>query len=216
MHLIDEILPASMWIGGHLGAAAVGTAAIARLTPDRIPRVAVVTSAFVVVSYVHIPVPIAGTSVHLVLNGLVGILLGIEALPAIAVALFLHALGGHGGLQPLGVTALAMGSGALIARWVFTSLAAGRSHAHVTAAGFLAGFLALYWSAAVLFLALWIARESVRDAARIWLVAHAGLAVLEGCVTAAAVSFLYRVRPAIFDNGVDGAQPPSPGFVTGT
>ncbi len=196
MHLLDEILTPSVWISGYAGAAVAATFAIRRLTPEAVPKVAVVTSAFVVASYVHVPLPV-GTSVHLTLNGLVGILLGVEALPAIAVALLLHTLGGHGGIQPLGFMMLALGSGALLGKVVF-HVVGGRDRAmRKTAAAFLAGGLAVYWSSFVVFLGLWLAGEPVQAAARVYLVAHAGLAVVEGIVTAATVSFLCHTKPEI-------------------
>ena len=197
VHLSDEILPPLLWMGGYVGAAAVGAVAIRSLRPESVPRVAVVTSAFVVASYIHIPLPVAGTSVHLVLNGLVGILLGPAALPAIVVALFLHALGGHGGIQPLGVMTLALGSGALLGHWIFRVLGRHAGKARAAAAGFLAGAVAVYWSAFIIFGALWIAGESLHVLARLVLAAYGVLAIVEGIVTAVTVSFLATVKPSL-------------------
>jgi cobalt/nickel transport system permease protein len=74
------------------------------LSPERMPRVAVLSAVFFVASLIHLPVGPA--SVHLILNGLMGAVLGAAAFPAIVVALLLQAvLFGFGGLAVLGVNA---------------------------------------------------------------------------------------------------------------
>jgi cobalt/nickel transport system permease protein len=204
VHLIDDILPPALWLGGYAGTAAAGAVAVRRLTPEQVPKVAVVTSAFVVASYVYVPLPL-GTSVHLLMNGLVGILLGADALLAIVVALVVHMLAGQGGFQPLGFTALAVASGALLAHAIFHRMRSQDRPARTAAVGFLAGAAALYWSAFVIFLALWLSGDSLRDASRLFLIPHAGLAVVEGIVTAVVVSYLQRVQPSLLD-GASGER----------
>jgi cobalt/nickel transport system permease protein len=84
---------------------------------DRIPRTALLTAVFFVASLIHVPVPGGAGKVHLLLNGLVGILLGRHAGLAIPVGLFLQAiLFSHGGLDALGVNSCVMGLPAL-ASW---------------------------------------------------------------------------------------------------
>ena len=59
-------------------------------------------------SSIYIPIPPA--SVHLILNGLLGVVLGYFAFPAILIGLLFQALViGHGGLTTLGVNAAMMG-----------------------------------------------------------------------------------------------------------
>ena len=71
-------------------------------------------AAFFVASLVHIR--IGPTSVHLLLNGLAGVLLGLRAGPSIAVGLTLQAvLIGHGGFSALGVNICVMTIPALFA-----------------------------------------------------------------------------------------------------
>ena len=80
----------------------------ARATPERnrpgregVPKASLLTAAFFVASWIHIPVP--PTSVHLVLNGLVGAALGYYAFPAILIGLFFQAvMFQHGGLTTPG------------------------------------------------------------------------------------------------------------------
>jgi cobalt/nickel transport system permease protein len=62
----------------------------------------------------------APASVHLILNGLLGVVLGYFAFPAILIGLFFQALViGHGGLTTLGVNAAMMGIPALLAYHIF-------------------------------------------------------------------------------------------------
>jgi cobalt/nickel transport system permease protein len=80
--------------------------------------VALLTAAFFVASLVHIQV--GPTSAHLLLNGLVGVVLGWRAALAIPVGLFLQAaLIGHGGFLTLGVNSCVMVLPALLAWQLF-------------------------------------------------------------------------------------------------
>ncbi len=112
MHIADGILPTSVWAGGALLAAAGTALGLRTLDEWRIPRAAVMSSAFFVASLIHVPV--GPGSVHLVLNGLIGLLLGWAAFPAILLALLLQAvMFGHGGFTTLGVNAVSMAAPAV-------------------------------------------------------------------------------------------------------
>lgn len=74
-----------------------------RIGEAEIPRIGVLTATFFVGSLVHLPLS-GAVSVHLLLNGLVGLVLGLRAGLVIPVGLLLQALlFGHGGLTVLGV-----------------------------------------------------------------------------------------------------------------
>ncbi len=88
---------------------------------EKIPLIAVVTAAFFVACLFRVPVP--PTSLHLVLSGLVGILLGPLALVCIFVGLLLQALlFQNGGITVLGVNSVVMGLPAVLAWFVFKAL----------------------------------------------------------------------------------------------
>src|SRR5262249_54207338 len=89
---------------------AVGFAAVAllmipavwRIDEEEVPRIGLLTAAFFVASLIHVRVGV--TSVHLLLNGLIGVVVGTRAALAIAVGLGLQALLlGHGGVSTPGV-----------------------------------------------------------------------------------------------------------------
>ncbi len=123
MHIPDGILPAQVCIGGYALAAPVAWYSLRQIQrqpdPTRgIPKAALLTAVFFVASSISIPIPPA--SVHLVLNGLLGSVLGYYAFPAIMIGLFFQAIIiGHGGLTTLGVDAVMMGVPALLAYHVF-------------------------------------------------------------------------------------------------
>ena len=85
VHLPDYFLPLEWCVAGYLAAAPLVAMGCWRLHERDVPRVALATAAFFIASSIHIPVPMS--SVHLVLNGFVGILLGFRAGLALAVGL---------------------------------------------------------------------------------------------------------------------------------
>ncbi|MEB3273062.1 MAG: cobalt transporter CbiM [Prochlorothrix sp.] len=123
MHVADGLLPAPVCIGGY-GVTGLITWAVLRQIDRRsnpsaeIPKASLLTAAFFVSSSLYIPIP--PVSVHLVLNGLLGAILGLYAFPAVLIGLLFQALVfGHGGLSTLGVNALIMGVPALVAAQIF-------------------------------------------------------------------------------------------------
>src|SRR5579885_761588 len=122
VHISDGVLqPTWEWAG----VAAAGLLALFgawRIRDEEIPRVALLTAAFFVASQIHVQVP-AGPSTHLLLNGLLGVVLGRRALLAVPVGLFLQViLFGHGGFYSLGVNSVVMGLPALLAALLFAGL----------------------------------------------------------------------------------------------
>jgi cobalt/nickel transport system permease protein len=121
IHISDGVLSAPWLAGGFAGAAVLALLGAYRVRDEEIPRIALLTAAFFVASLLHVR---AGpTSVHLLLNGLIGVMLGRRAGLAILVGLFLQAvLIGHGGFLSLGVNTCVMALPALAASVAFTGL----------------------------------------------------------------------------------------------
>ena len=118
MHISDGVLSAPVWAGGYIVAIGIIAVSMKKIKANNMPKVAVITSAFFVASLIH--VPLGPTSVHLVLNGLVGIILGPAAFISIFVGLVLQAfLFQHGGITTIGINAVMMGTPALLAYRVF-------------------------------------------------------------------------------------------------
>lgn len=122
VHIDDGILTPSFLAAGWLVTALLALVGAWRIRDEEIPQVAVLSAAFFVASLIPIPVP-ARPHTHLLLNGLLGVVLGRRAFLAVPVGLFLQAvLFGHGGLLSLGVNSVVMGVPALFAWLLFATL----------------------------------------------------------------------------------------------
>lgn len=194
MHLSDGILTTPVLAGGTALAVAGLAAGLRNLKPENIPRVAVLTSAFFIGSLVHVPVGVANA--HLVLNGIVGLLLGWAAFPSIFVALTFQALlFQFGGITVLGLNTFIMALPAVLVWMVFSRVVAGPSRNIALVAGFLAGFLAVGLSAVILAAFLTLSGEQFREAAAVAFAWHIPVMVAEGFISALCVGFLREVKP---------------------
>ncbi len=118
VHINDGVLNAPVLFAGLAVAAGLAVLGAWRLRDEEVPRVALLTAAFFLASQVHVRV--GPTTVHLLLNGLVGVLLGWRATLAIPIGLLLQAvLFLHGGFLTLGVNSCVMGIPALAAGFLF-------------------------------------------------------------------------------------------------
>lgn len=118
VHLSDGVLVWPWYYGSIAVALALIVLLSRRVTDEEIPRIGILTAAFFVASLIH--VKLGPTSVHLLLNSLVGVLLGTRAILAITVGLVLQAiLLGHGGFTALGINTLVIALPALLARPIF-------------------------------------------------------------------------------------------------
>src|SRR5438445_8367774 len=124
VHIPDgNVLTPSWLIAGYVVAGILVWVASWRIQDEEIPQVALLTAAFFVASLMHVPVPGLPSSAHLLLNGLLGVVLGRRAALAIAMGLLLQAvLLQHGGLTTLGVNCCVMALPALLAWQMFVVL----------------------------------------------------------------------------------------------
>ncbi|HEV3449529.1 MAG TPA: CbiM family transporter [Gemmataceae bacterium] len=118
VHISDGILTWPWLTGGFAVAAVLAVFGSWRIQDEEIPQVAVLTAVFFIASQIHVRVP--PSSVHLLLNGLLGLVLGRRAALAIPVGLFLQAaLFSHGGFTTLGINSCVMVLPALLAWQLF-------------------------------------------------------------------------------------------------
>jgi cobalt/nickel transport system permease protein len=197
MHISEGILSPPVLAGGALLAAGGVAAGLKKMEDERIPQVAILTSAFFVASLIHIPV--GPSHVHLVLNGLAGILLGWTAFPAFLVALFLQALlFQFGGLSVLGVNTVILALPAAACAYLIRPMAGRvRGGGALFAAGFLGGMLAVALSGFMMSFALFTTGKAFTGIAVTVLAAYLPVMALEGVVTGFILVFLKQVRPEI-------------------
>lgn len=203
MHIPEGPLSVSAVGIGILGAGAALTAAgtawgLRKMDYERVPQVALLSSAFFAASLIH--VPLGGTSVHLVLSGLVGLVLGWAAFPAILIAIALQAaFFGFGGITTLGVNTLVMALPAVVSYALFHPLVHSNREIVAAVAGCAAGMMAILMGAFLLAGILTAAGHQFHRLAQTVLLAHLPVAVIEGMVTSSAVLFLRKVRPELLD-----------------
>lgn len=198
MHISEGVLSAPVLLSGAVVAVAGTAIGLRKLDYDRLPQVAVLTSAFFVASLVHIPV--GPSSVHLILNGLMGLLLGWVAFPAILVGLILQAvLFQYGGLTVLGVNVVVMALPAVVCHYGLGAAARSNMRYLSISASFVAGFGAILLSGLLTAAALVLTGESFWPVARLVLAAHVPVMVVEGVFVAVSVQFLKKVRPELLE-----------------
>jgi cobalt/nickel transport system permease protein len=197
MHIAEGVLSGPVLLSGAALAAAGTAVGLKRLDYDRIPQAAVLSAAFFVASLVHVPV--GPSSAHLILNGLVGLLLGWAAFPAILVALLLQGvLFQFGGITTLGVNTLIMALPAVICYGLFAPwVRPDRPARTAVPAAFACGGLAVFLASLVVGLALTATAESFFEIAAAVVVANLPVLVIEGFITAFCVAFLRKVQPGL-------------------
>ena len=200
MHIVDGALSNPVVIGGAVAAAGGMAVGLKSLDIDRIPTAGVLSASFFVASLIH--VPIGPSSVHLILNGLAGLLLGWAAFPALFVGLLLQAVFfGFGGLTVLGVNAFNIAMPAVLAWMIFGRLIGRGSPVQGAIWGGLGGAFAI--AATTLFVAVSLALtgDEFLPAAKLVFFAHIPVMVVEAVLTGFAVLLARKVKPELFLKG---------------
>ena len=198
MHISEGILSVPVLVtGAGLTATAVGYS-LKKMEHKEIPKVALLSSVFFVASLIHVPV--GPSSVHLILNGIIGILLGWAAFPAILVALALQGvLFQFGGITTLGVNTFNMALPAIICYYLFNRGVRGENNFIALMMAFVCGFLAVLLSGVIVAAALVFTGEPFLQAAKLVLFVHLPVMILEGVLTTFCIGFLRKVRPEILN-----------------
>lgn len=196
-HIPDGVLSFPVLAGGGALAVAGLAVALRRLREEDIPKVALLSAAFFCVSLVAVPV--GPSSVHLLLSGLMGLMIGWATLPAVVAGLALQAvLFGFGGLTTLGVNTVNIaGPGLLLGLLLRPAVCRARPGlagviGGACAAGAVAG------TAGLVALSLVLSGSEFVPSARIILLTYVPLMLGEGAVTGFAVAFLKTVKPEVF------------------
>ena len=206
MQISEGVLSGPVLLAGGALAAAGTAVGLKQLDYDRIARAGLLAAAFFVASLIH--VPIGPSNVHLVLNGIVGLMLGWGAFPAILVALLLQGvLFQYGGLTTLGVNALIMAVPAVICFYLCGPLVCRRRTVALPAA-FACGFGSILLGAVVAGAALMFTEENFLEVTLLIITAHIPVMVIEGLITVFCVAFLYKVQPELLP-GYDGPAEPA-------
>ncbi len=193
MHISEGILSGEVLAVGTVLAVAGTAIGLKKLDYDKIAGAGILASAFFVASLIHYPV--GPSSVHLIMNGVVGLILGWGAFPAMLAALTLHAvMFQYGGITVLGVNTLIMAVPAVLCYGLFRrfALKGGRV---ATAAAFLTGFCAVLFGAVLTGAALMFTGKEFLEVTVALVGSYFPIMIIEGIITVFCVEFLKKVQP---------------------
>lgn len=198
MHLSDGLwtgTAALAWIVGGLAVAALLILIAGwKVPPDDVPKIGLLSAAFFVTSLIHIPVGVG--SAHLILNGLLGVVLGRRSPLAVVVGITLQSfLFGHGGRTMIGINTVAVALPALAAGAIFPVLFRRYPRRPGSVGGLLgatAAFASIAINASVLY---FTGREEFRILAGLFTLTNLPFVVTEGVATGVIVAYLAKVKP---------------------
>jgi cobalt/nickel transport system permease protein len=206
MHISEGILTIPVLLAGGAGTVLGLAIGLRRMNAREIPKVALLTAAFFVASLVHVPV--GPSSAHLILNGILGILLGWTAFPAIFIGLFFQAvLFQFGGLTTLGVNTMNMAIPAVIMGALARPIFQINSGLFAMVMAAIAGAGAIVLSAAMVAGSLALSGDSFIAVSKLIFVAHIPIAIAEGILSVLIISFLLKTKPEIIQDNIP------PGFL---
>lgn len=201
MHIVDGALSAPVLISGAILTVVGVCIGLKKMDYDNLPLVGVLASVFFIASYIHLP--LGFSSVHLIMNGLLGILLGWVAFPALLVALLLQVIFfGFGGLLVLGVNTLNIALPAVI---IYYLCYRGIRHESAKVAamwGAIGGATAILITAIMVAFSLALSGETFVLAAKAIIPAHIPVMIIEGFVSYAAVYLIHTVKPEFITKDV--------------
>lgn len=195
-HIPDGVLSMPVLVAGAVAAAAGVGLGLRSLNERTIPRTAILAAAFFSASL--IVVPVGPSSVHLLLAGLMGLVLGVLTFPAVLVALLLQAvMFGFGGLTALGVNVVIIALPGALAGLVFRRLVLTATPVRAGFYAGAAGALSVVGTGLLVALSLALSGQEYSRPAQVLIVAYVPLMVAEALVTGFAVSFIKRVDPKL-------------------
>ena len=194
MHISEGVLSAPVLVTGAVLSFAGVAIGLKKMDYEKLPEVGVLSSVFFVASLIH--VPIGPAAAHLVLNGICGLILGWMAFPAILVGLALQAiLFQFGGLTTLGINTFNMALPAVLVGFMCGRFIRSPNVVTRGVAEFIAGAGAIFGSGILVAASLLATGESFYAAAKLIVLVHIPIMVMEGIITIFVVEFVRRVRP---------------------
>jgi len=194
MHLADGVLSTPVIIatyGASIGSLSIGAKGI---EDEDIPKISLMSATFFAASLISIPVP--PTSVHPLLCGLIGIILGKRAALAFFPALLLQALlFKHGGITSLGANTIMLFIPAYISYLLYNKLPIKKD---LIRAGFV-GAVSVIMTVIILIILLALTDQRFAQGdfsvVKIAIVGHLPILIGESIITGFAVQFIEKNKP---------------------
>ena len=192
MHLADGVLQTPAVVATSVAAGALVANGLRKVENEDIPKISLMTATFFVFALMSFK---AGpSSVHPLLGGLIGIILGWKAPIAIFIGLVLQAaIFQHGGFTTLGINTLMVSIPSIIAYLFFRTAARNKKNITLASAG--AAVISVALTVAILLSVLALSGANFKEIILIIIAGHIPLAIAEGFLTAAVVKFLSKTRP---------------------
>ena len=194
-HIVDGVLSTEVTVACTVAATAGVAYALKTMNQEDIPKIALMSAAFLVLSTLRVPLP--GTSAHLLLAGLMGLTIGWQVFPAVLVALVLQlAFFGFGGLTALGPNVLNIALPAVLTAYVLKPLLRDDGTTlNYASIGFGAGALGVALIGLSVAGTLALSGQEFVATAKLVLASHSVVMIVEGLVTASAFVLMMRIRP---------------------
>ncbi|MDR3135420.1 MAG: cobalt transporter CbiM [Deltaproteobacteria bacterium] len=198
MHISEGVLSAPVLVAGVALTAAGLVAGLRTIKPEDIPKASILSAVFFVASLIH--VNIGPSSTHLVLNGLIGVIMGLGAFPIIFLGLLLQGLlFSFGGMTTLGINTLNMAAPAVLFGYLLKPTINSNNVVVSTISSMLGGALPVLTSALLVAFSLYITGEQFLTVAYEVIIGNLPVVIIEAFVVMFCVRFLKKVRPAVLD-----------------
>ena len=196
MHLADGVLSIPVAVSSYAVTAGLLAYSIKGMQEKEIPKVSLMTGGFFAISLISIPV--GPSSIHPLLVGLLGIILGRRAPVAIFVGLLLQAvLFQHGGLTTLGANTMMLALPALVIYHIFKKTGTKM----LWSQGLIAGGAGVAGAVILLIVVLFFSdqrfAEGFFSVINILIAGHVPLVVIEALLTGFAIQYIYQVKPEL-------------------
>jgi len=196
MHISEGVLPGWLLVSGYALTSAGVALGLKKLDYSKIPIAGVLSAVFFVASLIHVPIGVG--SAHLILNGVAGLILGWAVFPVILVGLFLQAvLFQFGGLTVLGVNTFNMAFPAVIAYYLCQPLLRETTLFRLVLVSIIAVTISILGSGILLSLELLATAESFKETAKLIILVHFPIVIVESIITFFILSFLNKVAPEL-------------------
>ncbi|MDR2387697.1 MAG: cobalt transporter CbiM [Deltaproteobacteria bacterium] len=198
MHISEGVLSAPVLITGAILTAGGLVAGLRSIRSEDIPKASILSAVFFVASLIH--VNIGPSSTHLVLNGLIGVIMGIGAFPVIFLGLLLQGLlFSFGGMTTLGINTFNMAAPAVLFGFLLRPFINSKNLAISTIASMLGGSLPVLTSALLVALSLFLTGEQFLAVAYEVIIGNLPVVIIEAFVVMFCIRFLKKVRPEVLE-----------------
>jgi cobalt/nickel transport system permease protein len=203
-HIPEGVVSTEVLMIGAVGSMLALSYGLKKLDNDKIPQTAMLAAVFFVCSMITFPV--GPSSIHLIFNGLMGLMLGWAAVPAIFIALLLQLLFfGYGGVLVLGVNTFNIALPAIAVALILRPILQRQLDAHGEVSkrfaliiGGTAGAMGIGLTTLLLSTSIVLSGQEFAPMLKVILATNIPLLVIEASISAIIVSFLLRTSPSTF------------------